>query len=78
MTTGPSSSLLTALRLLLDSRACVIPQQPSYSLAASVLLQSGDLWLVSDRRKESLSVALGDMALLWILLYIERRCVCWL
>lgn len=60
MTTGPFSSLLTAVCLFLDSRACFIPQQPFCRLVD--LLTVGNCETVvgfRKRRKENLSTALA-------------------
>lgn len=60
MTTGLFSSLLSAVCLFLDSRACFIPQQPFCSLADSSTV--GNCVTVAcfrKRRKETLSIALA-------------------
>lgn len=60
MTTGPFSSLLFAVCLLLDSRACFIPQQPFYRLVDSLTVGNcGTVVCFRKRRKESLSIALA-------------------
>lgn len=51
MTTGPSSSLLTAVCLFLDSRACFNPQQPSYSLQIEYCWKSGICGLFQTEKK---------------------------